>query len=98
MKYGQETENGVPYIRALYEGSFEYRNVVDDLDGLYPAKREVLSGGNVRSYTIGSRSVSRAVLPAKEVLALWDKLMAEKARLEQGRSKRRVLGVVPRDW
>ena len=72
--------------------------MVNQLDDLYPARHDVLTEGKVRSYSIGSRSVTRATLSAKDVLALWDKLMAEKSRLEQGRSKRRVLGVVPRDW
>ena len=96
--YDAETENGIPFIRGLYINRFEYKDVVDQLDGLYLARQSVLVEGNVRSYSIGSRSVTRAVLSAKDVLTLWDKLMAEKLRLEQGRSKRRVLGVVPRDW
>lgn len=96
--YDAETENGIPFIRGLYINRFEYKDVVDQLDGLYLARQSVLTEGNVRSYSIGSRSITRAVLSAKDVLALWDKLMAEKLRLEQGRSKRRVVGVVPRDW
>jgi len=98
ISYDAETENGIPYIRALYINNFSYKDVIDQLDGLYPSRQAVLTEGNVRSYSIGSRSVSRAVLSAKDLMALWDRLMAEKARLEQGRSKRRVLGVIPRDW
>ena len=96
--YDAETENGIPYRMGLYINQFAYRDIVNQLDGLYPARNEVIAGGNVRSYSIGSRSVTRAVLSAKDILALWDKLMAEKLRMEQGRSKRRTLGVVPRDW
>ena len=96
--YDAETENGIPFIRGLYINRFEYKDVVNQLDDLYPARQSVITEGNVRSYSSGSRSVTRAVLSAKDVLALWDKLMAEKLRLEQGRSKRRTLGVVPRDW
>ena len=98
ISYDAETENGIPFIRGLYINRFEYKDVVNQLDDLYPARQSVLTQGNVRSYSIGSRSVTRAVLSAKDVLALWDRLMAEKLRLEQGRSKRRVVGVVPRDW
>ena len=98
ISYDSETENGIPFIRGLYINRFEYKDVVNQLDDLYPARQSVLTQGNVRSYSIGSRSVTRAVLSAKDVLALWDRLMAEKLRLEQGRSKRRVVGVVPRDW
>ena len=98
ISYDAETENGIPFVRGLYINNFSYKDVVNQLDALYPARQEVIEGGKVRSYSIGSRSVTRAVLSAKDVLALWDKLMAEKLRLEQGRSKRRVLGVVPRDW
>ena len=98
ISYDAETENGIPFIRGLYINRFEYKDVVDQLDDLYLARQSVLTQGNVRSYSIGSRSVTRAVLSAKDVLALWDRLMAEKLRLEQGRSKRRVVGVVPRDW
>ena len=98
ISYDAETENGFPFMRGLYINNFSYKDVVNQLDALYVARNDVLTEGKVRSYSIGSRSVTKATLSAKEVLALWDKLMAEKLRLEQGRSKRRVLGVVPRDW
>ena len=98
ISYDAETENGIPFVRGLYINNFSYKDVVNQLDALYPARQSVITDGKVRSYSIGSRSVMRAVLSAKDVLALWDKLMAEKLRLEQGRSKRRVVGVVPRDW
>ena len=98
ISYDAETENGIPFMRGLYINNFSYKDVVNQLDALYPARNDVLTEGTVRSYSIGSRSVTKATLSAKEVLALWDKLMAEKLRLEQGRSKRRVVGVVPRDW
>ena len=98
ISYDAETENGIPFMRGLYINNFTYKDVVNQLDALYVARQEVLTEGKVSSYSIGSRSVSKVILSAKDVLTLWDKLMAEKARLEQGRSKRRVLGVVPRDW
>ena len=96
--YDSETENGIPYYRGLYMNRFEYKDVVEQLASLYPVRRHRLPEGTVRSYSIGSRSVTKAVLSASEVLQLWDKLMAEKLRLESGLGKRRTLGVVPRDW
>ena len=98
IHYDAETENGIPYIAALYEHNFRYKTVVIDLNNLFPAKTGALSSGQYKSYTIGDRSVTRSTMTADRVLALWDKLMAEKDRLEQGRTKRRTLGVVPRDW
>ncbi len=98
MKYDAETPNGIPYFGYLYADNFEYRDAVDTLDELYPIKHEAFTTGNTKSYSIGSRSVTKTVLSARDVLKLWDKMMAEKLRLEQRRSKRRTLGVVFRDW
>ncbi len=98
MKYDAETSNVIPYIAALYRNNFSYRSVVDDLDDLLPAKKTALSGGAYRTYTLGDRSVTRNPLKPDQIVALWDQLMAEKLRLEQNRTKRRTLGVIPRDW
>lgn len=98
VHYDAETKNGIPYITALYDGNFRYKSVVTDLDNMWGAKQTATSGGQYKSYTIGDRSVTRSAMTPDRVLSLWDKLMAEKERLEQGRSKRRTLGVIPRDW
>ena len=94
-----KTENGVPYVSSLYVSNFEYETVVNDLDGLVVARKAIMSGGgSVTSYTIGSRSLSRQALSASEILKLWDQLWAKKKRLEEGRSARKAVGVVLRDW
>ena len=98
MKYDARTENGIPYISRLYETNYSYQDVVDDLDALYPMKKAALSGGAYRTYTLGDRSVTRQTMTPEKIRALWERLMAEKERLEQGRSKRQTLGVIPRDW
>jgi len=94
-----KTENGIPYNSALYLNNFEYEVIVDDLDGLIIARRTIMKGeGSVSSYTIGSRSLSRQTLSASDILKLWDKLWARKEQLEQGRTPRKSVGVVLRDW
>ena len=98
VMYDDETANGIPYIKGLYWSKFEYRTVVDDLDALYPTKRRLLTEGNAKSYPIGSRSLTRTTMSAKEILAEWDRLMAEKARLEGGHGKSYAVGIVMRDW
>ena len=98
MKYDAETKNGIPYISGLYWSKFEYRTVVDDLDDLYPTKHTMLTEGTAKSYSLGSRSVTRTTLSGKQVMELWDKLMAEKIRMEQGLPRSRTIGVVLRDW
>lgn len=96
--YDGKTENGIPYVVRLYEANYKYTATVDDLDTLAPARKQTLSGGAVTSYTIGSRSITRNQLSASEVLKLWDKLMAQKLRLESGAAPRKAVGVVHRDW
>ena len=94
-----KTENGIPYNSTLYIRNFEYETVVNDLDGLVLTRRSIMTGsGSVSSYTIGSRSLSRQTLSASEILKLWDKLWAKKEQLEQGRTPRKAVGVVLRDW
>lgn len=96
--YDGKTENGVPYIVRLYQTNYKYTVTVDDLDELVPCRKQALSGGAVSSYTIGSRSITRNQLSASEVMKLWDKLMAQKLRLESGTAPRKAVGVVHRDW
>ena len=99
IQYDAETENGIPYLSGLYINNFEYKTVVNDLDGMVEVRKSIVSGGGgVTSYTIGSRSLSRQALSASELLKLWDDLMAKKKQLEQGRSARKSVGVVFRDW
>lgn len=98
MNYDGKTGNGVPYIVRLYESNYQYTVCVDSLDELAPCRKQILTGGAVSSYTIGSRSITRNQLSASEVLKLWDKLMGQKARLENGSSPRKAVGVVHRDW
>lgn len=94
-----KTENGIPYVSALYIKNFEYETVVTDLDGLVVARKSIMGGGgSVTSYTIGSRSLSKQTLSASEILKLWDTLWARKKRLEERRSARKAVGVVIRDW
>ena len=99
IQYDSRTEHGIPYLSALYSANFEYETVVDDLDGLVTTKKSVMSGnGEVTSYSLGSRSVTRQTLSATEVLQMWDKLMAKKKQLEGGQKPRKAVGVVIRDW
>jgi len=99
IHYDAETENGIPYLLGLYMNNFDYKTVVNDLDGMVEVRKSIVSGGGgVTSYTIGSRSLSRQALSASELLKLWDDLMDKKKQLEQGRSVRKSVGVVFRDW
>jgi hypothetical protein len=96
--YDSKTVNGIPYIKRLYEHSFRYQTVVDDLDALKPQKTAVMSGEAIQTHTTGSWSVTHNVLSASDVTKMWNKLMAEKERLESGKKPRRTVGVVHRDW
>ncbi len=99
ISYDATTDNGIKYISSLYSKSFDYQIVIDDLDALYVVRSSVLSGeGNVESYSIGSRSLTRKSLSASEVLSLWGELMAKKKQLEMRRKPRKAVGVVLRDW
>lgn len=58
-----------------------------------------LLDGQVKSYAIGSRNLTRLDLPQLETTI--SKLEKEVSDLESrvnGRPKRRAVGVVPRDW
>ncbi|MBQ7564608.1 MAG: hypothetical protein IJT16_11540 [Lachnospiraceae bacterium] len=98
MNYDAKTENGIPYFSGLYKRSFEYLTVVDSLNDLAVQRKAILAGGAVNSYTIGNRSITRNQLSPSELLKLWDRLMAKKLSLENGRKPRKAVGVVHRDW
>lgn len=98
INYDGKTENGIPYLTKLYIKNFNYQSVVDDLDALYPTKKAALSGGSYRTYTLGDRSITRNAMEPDEIIALWDKLMAQKKQMETGIGPRKAVGVIPRDW
>lgn len=99
VTYDAKTENGIPYVSRLYINDFEYTTIVNDLDALVLTRHSIMTGsGSVSSYTIGSRSLSRQTMSASEILKMWDDLWAKKKRLEEGRSARKAIGVVLRDW
>ncbi len=98
VNYDGKTENGIPYVTRLYTTSYKYQVVVDDLDALAPQKKDVMGGGSVSAYTIGNRSITKNQLSANDVIKRWDKLMAEKQRIENGTAPRKAVAVVHRDW
>lgn len=69
---------------------------------LYLAReREMLSKDGVQLYTIGSRNLQRYQTPLSAIQAEIDRLKKRIDELEAelaGRSPRRAVGVVPRDW
>lgn len=98
QQYDQMTGNGVEYIGRLYKTNTRYKTIVDDMDMLYPVYKQVMSGkGTVQSYTIATRSLTRSTLSAGEAIADYKVLRDQKMRIEQGRSARKAVGVVPRD-
>ena len=99
MNYDGTTTNGIGYIVRLYNSNYRYKEIVDDLDTMKPARMAFLSGkGSVNQYSIGSRQLSRTQLSGKDMLALYDKLLAEKQCIETGSRPRKAVGVVLRDW
>ena len=98
MSYDGKTENGIPYMTALYTKSFTYQTCIESLDKLKNQRDAVLSGNGVQTYTIGNRSITRNNLSAGDILKQWDKLMAQKLRLETNSKPRKAVGVVHRDW
>lgn len=56
--------------------------------------------GQVQSYTIGSRSLSKFDLPAlKDTIAELEKEIDElEAALLNGGKRRKAVGAIPRDW
>lgn len=98
MNYDAKTANGIPYVARLYSANYKYQVVVDDLDALYPSKKDILGGGSVSAYTIGNRSITKSQLSPSDVIKRWDKLIAEKLRLENGTKPRKAVAIVHRDW
>lgn len=58
-----------------------------------------LLDGQVKSYAIGSRNLTRFDLPElEETISKWEKEVDELEAAVNGRKRRRAVGVVPRDW
>lgn len=68
------------------------------LEKLYDAYLALVEGG-VKSYRIDDRELTRFDLPAlkKEITALEQEI-SELERLITGKSARKAVGIVPRDW
>jgi len=72
-----------------------HRDAAEKLRAAYIA----LADGGVQSYTIGSRSLTKFDLSTiGEEIAMHEKKMDELEAELSGRSRRRAVGVVPRDW
>lgn len=55
--------------------------------------------GRVKSYTIGTRNLTRLDLPALwEMITTLEKEVDELEEAIQGKKRRRAVGVIPRDW
>lgn len=69
---------------------------------LYLAReKEMLSKDGVQGYTIGSRNLQRYQTELADIQKTIDQLQKRIRELEEelaGRSARRAVGVVPRDW
>ncbi len=64
-------------------------------------ERKMLSESGVQSYTISSRSLQRYQTPLADIQSEIERLRKKIEELEDelaGRSVRRAVGVVPRDW
>ena len=74
-----------------------YERDVKRLD-MYLAAEEAILGG-AQSYTIGSRSLSRADLGeiAEMIKTLEDRVAQDEAAIA-GKGRRKSVGVYPRDW
>lgn len=60
---------------------------------------KALLSGQVQSYAIGSRNLTRLDLgKLKEEINELEKEVDELSAVLSGKSRRRALGVVPRDW
>jgi hypothetical protein len=58
-----------------------------------------LADGGVQSYSIGSRSLTKFDLAKiSEEIANHEKAINEISALMNGRSRRKAVGIVPRDW
>ncbi len=71
------------------------------LDLYLAREREMLSKDGVQLYTIGSRNLQRYQTPLSAIQAEIERLRKRIDELEAelaGRTPRRAVGVVPRDW
>lgn len=99
ISYDGETENGISYVKRLYINNFEYKNIVNNLDGLVNVIAEFSQGeGNVTTYSLGTRSVTRQVATLAEAREWWDELIRRKERLENNKKPRKAVSMVPTDW
>lgn len=68
------------------------------LEKAYEAYEKLLSG-EVQSYTIGSRSLTKFDLETlQDTIAKWEKEVGELEAQLAGYKKRKSVGVIPRDW
>lgn len=68
------------------------------LEKAYEAYDKLLSG-EVQSYTIGSRSLTKFDLETlQDTIAKWEKEVDELEALLAGQKRRKSVGVIPRDW
>lgn len=75
--------------------------IKQDRLAIYLAREKEMLTGGVQSYGIGSRNLTRYQTDLANVRAAIKELEAEIALLEgqlSGRSVRKAVGVVPRDW
>ena len=64
-------------------------------------EQEMLDSRGVQSYSIGSRNLQRYQTPLTAIQDEIERLRKRKAELEaelSGKTVRRAVGVVPRDW
>ena len=79
----------------------ELQETRNRLDMYLAREEEMLSKDGVQSYAIGSRNLSRYQTALKEIQDMIEKLRNRIRELEAelaGRSARRAIGVIPRDW
>lgn len=75
--------------------------IKQDRLAIYLAREKEMLTGGVQSYGIGSRNLSRYQTDLSNIRAAIKELEADIALLEgqlAGRSVRKAVGVVPRDW
>jgi len=71
------------------------RNALEAAEAAYIA----LLSGQVQSYAIGSRNLTRLDLGTlKETISTLEKEIDELEAVLQGRGRRKAVGIVPRDW
>ena len=79
----------------------ELKETRERLDLYLAREKEMLSKDGVQLYTIGSRNLQRYQTSLTALQDMIDKLKKRIRELENelaGRSARRAVGVVPRDW